>query len=141
MQLLSYEFTDKKLSPWGGVRLINELYQRCGLKEMICELPLKQPGSNRGFDPVEIIEGFIVSVILGAKRLSHSALLRHDDVIKEIFHWNKGMASQSTMSRFFRKYDIEDNDVIFPSLQERWFEQFTMDKITVDIDSTVLSRL
>ena len=140
MRLLAYEFTDKKLSPWGGVRIINELYQKCGLREMVRELPLKQPGSNRGYDPVEIIEGFMISVILGAKRLSHSTLLRHDDVIKEIFHWNKGMPSQSTMSRFFRKYEIEDNDAIFPSLQKQWFEQFTMDKITVDIDSTVLTR-
>jgi len=66
MRLLAYEFTDKKLSPWGGVRIINELYQKCGLREMVRELPLKQPGSNRGYDPVEIIEGFMISVILGA---------------------------------------------------------------------------
>jgi len=140
MHLLPYEFTDKKLSPWGGVRMIQELYERCGLKQIIEELPLKSPGSNRGYNPVEMIEGFMVSVILGAKRLSHSGLLRHDEVIKEIFNWRKGMASQSTFSRFFHKYDIEDNDLIFPRLQKQWFEKFAIEKITVDIDTTILSR-
>jgi hypothetical protein len=140
MPMLSYEFTDKKISPWGGIRIVQELYEKCGLKEIIESAPLKEPGSNRGYSPIDVIEGFMVSVILGAKRLSHSALLRHDEVIKEIFGWDKGMASQSTFSRFFRKYDIEDNDRIFPSIQKQWFEKFAIEKVTVDIDSTILTR-
>ena len=104
MRLLDYEFTDKKISPWGGIRLVQELYERCGLKQIIRSLPLKAPGSNRGYCPYDMVEGFMTSVILGAKRLSHSGILRHDEVIREIFGWNKGMASQSTFSRFFSKY-------------------------------------
>ncbi len=140
MKFLSYEYTDKKISPWGGMRLIYELYIRSGLREAIGRLPLVQPGSNRGISPVEIIEGFMVSVILGARRLVHSGLLNQDEVIKEIFGWKKNMASQSTFSRFFKKYDLELNDKIFPALQRWWFEQFKIDKLTVDIDSTILTR-
>lgn len=140
MSLLPYEYTDKKLSPWGGIRLVHELYQRSGLRQKILELELKPPGSNRGYAPCDLVEGFMVSVILGARRLAHSGLLRQDEVIREIFGWSRGMASQSTFSRFFSKYDFEDNDKIFPALQKWWFEQFELDKYTIDLDSTVLTR-
>ena len=140
MSLLPYEYTDRQVSPWGGIRLIHELYLRSGLDQKIGELELKQPGSNRGYSPTELVEGFLVSVILGARRLSHSGLLRYDQVIREIFGWQRGMASQSTFSRFFSKYDFKDNDEIFPALQRWWMEQFSLDKYTIDLDSTVLTR-
>lgn len=140
MHALSYEFTEKKISPWGGLRLIQELYERCGLKEIVGSVEFKMPGSNRGYDPVEVVEAFMVSVLLGAKRMAHSELLRHDEVVKEIFGWKKGVPSQSTFSRFFRKYDMEDNDRIFPELQRQWFSLFDLDRYTLDLDSTVLTR-
>lgn len=140
MPLLDYEYTDKKVSPWGGIRLVHELYQRTGLRQKILELGLKPPGSNRGYSPCDVVEGFMVSVILGARRLAHSGLLRQDEVIREIFGWQRGMASQSTFSRFFHNYDFEDNDRIFPVLQKWWFGQFGLDKYTIDLDSTVLTR-
>ena len=140
MHALTYEFTDKKVSPWGGLRLVQELYERSGLKQIIQKIDFHEPGSNRGFDPVELIEGFMVSVLLGAKRIAHAETLRHDDVAKEIFGWKKGVASQSTYSRFFRKYSKADNTRIFPEIQKQWFNQFSIDKLTIDIDSTVLTR-
>lgn len=140
MHALKYEYSDKKISPWGGLRVIQELYERSGLKALVRQVPLHQPGSNRGYDPVEVVEGFMVSVLLGARRIAHAEALRHDEVVKEIYGWKRGVPSQSTFSRFFRKYSMEDNDRIFPELQRQWFEQFTLDKLTIDIDSTVLTR-
>lgn len=142
MNGISYEFTDKEVSPWGGLRLIEETYRRTGLKGFLendCpELP--NPGSNRGYSATELIEGFLVSIILGAKRLSHSGTLRYDKVIGRIFSWQKGMASQSTFSRFFKKFNQDRNDVLFPAINRFWFSQIKMDKLTIDFDSTVISR-
>jgi hypothetical protein len=50
------------------------------------------------------------------------------------------MASQSTFSRFLRKFDQELNDSVFPSINRFWFNQIKMDKLTIDFDSTVLVR-
>ena len=112
MKGIAYEFTDKDVSPWGGLRLIEETYRKSMLKDFLenqcTDLPM--PGSNRGYSPVDLIEGFMVSVILGARRLAHSGALRHDKVVQRIFDWSKGMASQSTFSRFFRRFDQETND-------------------------------
>jgi len=81
-----------------------------------------------------------VHLLLGAKRLAHTGTLRHDMVIGRIFDWKKGMASQSTFSRFFKKFDMAPNDSIFPVLNRWWFAQLTLDKCTIDLDSTVITR-
>jgi hypothetical protein len=140
MPQLPYRFSDKAVTPWGGLRLIQEFYERCGLRSQIRQLDLPVSGSNRGYQATDIIEGFLVSVILGAKRFAHSGMLRHDSVIGKIFGWKKGMASQSTFSRFFPKITLEQSDHNFAKLNSWWFSQLQIDKITVDIDSTVLTR-
>lgn len=120
--------------------MVQELYLKSGLKEIIESLDLHQPGSNRGFNPVDVIEGFLVSVLVGARRMAHSEVLRHDEIIREIFQWKRQLPSQSTYSRFFRKYTMEDNDKIFPVLQREWFSNMSLDKHTIDLDSTVITR-
>jgi hypothetical protein len=142
MNGLPYDFTDKEVSPWGGLRLIEETYRRSGLKQYLEEQcpDLPSPGSNRGYSSVDLAEGFMVSTILGATRLAHSGTLRHDEVIQRIFGWEKGMASQSTFSRFFRRFDQERNDKLFPAINRFWFFQLKLDKMTIDLDSTVITR-
>jgi|GEM_PF-1100330 len=107
MSGLSYDFTDKAVSPWGGLRLIKEIYRCSGLKKYLEEeckdLPIL--GSNRGYNPVDLTEGFMVSTILGATWLAHSGTLCNDKVIQRIFGWRKGMGSQSTFTMFFKKFD------------------------------------
>lgn len=140
MHSLDYEYTDKEISPWGGLRLVQDFYQRCGLRSMIDNLNMPCSGSNRGYTASSLVEGFMVSVILGAKRFSHSGTIRNDDVIKKIFGWKKGMASQSTFSRFFRRFDFSDNDFYMQKLNKQWFEKVSIDKHTIDIDSSVITR-
>jgi hypothetical protein len=69
MSGLSYEFTDKEVSPWGGLRLIEEVYRKSGLKDFLeNECPdLPVPGSNRGYYSTDLIEEFMFSVIFEQK--------------------------------------------------------------------------
>lgn len=133
-------YTDRPITPYGGLTTVKDFYQNSGLQEVISGLPLPQPGSNRGYDPVDVIEGFLISVILGARRLAHSGLLRHDKVVSEMFGWSKGMASESTFSRFFKKFDVEINDEVFVELNRWWFTKLKVKHHTMDIDSTVITR-
>ena len=125
MSVLPYEFSDKEVSPWGGLRLIEEVYRKSGLdgylEHRFPDLP--KPGSNRGYPARDLIEGFMVSVILSARRLAHVGTLRYDSVVQQIFGWKKGMASQSNFGRFFRKFDRDLIDKIFPTLNRYWFDQ------------------
>lgn len=140
MHELAHEFTSRRISPWGGVKFFQQTYEKTCLKQHMMQLPLPAPGSNRGYCATDLVEGFMTSVVLGAKRLDHSGMLRTDEVVKEIFGWKKGMASASTFSRFFAKFDVQKNNQIFPSLMRRFWEQMDIKQMTVDIDSTVITR-
>mgnify|MGYP001550653752 CR=1 FL=1 len=93
------------------------------MRDILRSVDLHEPGSNRGYDPVDLVEGFICSVILGSKRLAHTGMIRTDEVIREIFGWKRGMADQSTFSRFFKKHSVETNDEIFPRIMRHFFDK------------------
>lgn len=138
--LIPYEYCDKKISPWGGMRLIKEFYDRVGLYDKLRELPLQDPGSAIGVEHYEIIESFMMSVILGAGNCNSASQISYDDVLKEIFQWEKGMPSQSTLSRFFPKYNHDVSDEIFSNMFTWWFNEMGQKNLTLDIDSTVITR-
>lgn len=140
MHELAHEFTSRKVSPWGGIKFFHKTYVTSGIRDFLSKLNLPHPGSNRGYSPLDLIEGFMTSVVLGAKRLEHSGMLRMDDVIQEIFGWKRGMASASTFSRFFNKFDVERNDQIFPVLMKFILSKIPIRYMTIDIDSSVITR-
>lgn len=140
MQNIGIDFTSKKISPWGGIHLFHSVYDRYGIRRYLKQLDLPMPGSNRGIDPVEVVESFLVSVVLGSRRLAHSGMIRTDEVIRQIFGWIRPSPSQSTFSRFFQKFDKERNDRVFPSIQKMLYHQVKISKMTIDIDSTVITR-
>jgi hypothetical protein len=140
MHKLIHEFTDKKISPWGGMKYFQQLWTRSGAREFTQNLPLPVPKSNRGFEPVDIVEGFMTSVILGARRLDHCGMLRSDAVIQEIFGWKKGMACGSTFGRFLKKFDKNTSQAVFPSLMEFTLSQVKSRYLTIDIDSSAMTR-
>lgn len=67
-------------------------------------------------------------------------MLRADDVIRELFNSKHGMAILSTFGRFFGKFTIEGNDVLFSNLMRQWWWRKHIAKLTVDFDSTEISR-
>ena len=136
---ISFEYSERAVSAWGGMRWMKELLDRTGIREQLKKLPLPSPGSNRGYSPVQIIESFWVSVWIGASRFTHSGWLRYDKVLGEIFQW-KRIPSQSTYSRFFHKFNWKRNNEVFVELQRWFFEQLTMKTVTVDLDSSVITR-
>lgn len=56
---------------------------------MIERVNFHLPGSNSGFNAVEVIEGFMVSVLLGAQRMAHAEVLRQDEILREILGWKR----------------------------------------------------
>jgi len=92
---INFEYTDRAVSAWGGMRLMKELIDKTRIREKLQELSLPQPGSNHGYCPIQIVESFWVSVWTGASRFVHSGWLRYDKVLGEIFQW-KRVPSQST---------------------------------------------
>ena len=139
MEELSIEYSDKEVSAWGGMKLMKDFVDQTGITTFLRKLDLPRPGSNRGYDPIDIVESFWTSIWIGASRFTHSSWLRYDTVLKEIFNW-KEVPSQSTFSRFFHKFSWKRNTEIFPSLQRWFFEKLHFDNMTLDLDSSVMTR-
>jgi hypothetical protein len=133
------EFSDQSVTAWGGMKLMKDMLDATGIKDELSRLPLPEKGSNRGYEPSQILECFWTSIWIGAGRFSHSAYLRYDHVLKQIFDW-KEAPSQSTYSRFFSKFDWRRNTETFVPLFKWFFHQILFDNLTLDLDSTVVTR-
>lgn len=136
---LPIEYSDKPVTPFGGMSLMKRFIDKVGIREYLLGLNLPVPGSNRGYDSIEIIESFWLGIWTGASRYIHCDWLRYDKVLQDIFQFEQ-MPSQSTYSRFFNKFSQGLNDEIFPEIQDWFFEQLEVDNLTVDFDSTVITR-
>ena len=136
---IKVEFTDQKVTAWGGMKLMKDLLDNIGIKEFMSELNLPEKGSNRGYESIQIIECFWTSIWIGAGRFSHSAYLRYDKVLQEIFGW-KQAPSQSTYSRFFQKFSWKRNNEVFVPIQKWFVDNLTINNITIDFDSSVMTR-
>jgi hypothetical protein len=140
MHELAHEISSRKFSSWGGIKFFHKTYTTSGIRSYLEKLDLLEPGSNRGYDPIDLVEGFITSLVLGARPLEHMGMMRTDQVNREIFGWKKGMASASTFSRVFDKFDVDLNDQIFPRLMKFVLDQVPNPRMTLDIDCTVITR-
>ena len=86
-QNLAWEYTSKSVSSWGGMKMMKELMVKAGITEKLRSMPFPYPRSNSGYKPEEIIESFFVCVWLGGARFAHTAIIRFDKVLREIFGW------------------------------------------------------
>ena len=139
MMDLKIEFTNKEITPWGGMVLMKELIKRTGINEFLQKCPLPKQNSNRGYDPIQLINNFWVSIWSGANRYEHLEVTRHDKVIQKMFGW-KRMAGHKAFQRYFKKFGQSENDKIFTSLFQWFFNQIHFDNYTLDVDSTVVTR-
>ena len=133
------EYTDDKVSAWGGFSLMQQFTQKMQLREFIKTLPIPQSTSNNRYEVEELVESFLLSVWLGCYKFSHTHVLRLDDTLKQIFGW-KQIPSDTSYKRFFKKFNQGINNEVFPALQRWFFEQLHFDNYALDLDSTVLTR-
>src|SRR5271154_5978069 len=136
---IQVSFTEKSVTAWGGMKLMKDMVDNIGIKEFMSGLDLPTKGSNRGSASMQIIECFWTSIWIGAGRFSHSAYLRYDKVLQEIFGW-KQAPSQSTYSRFFQKFSWKRNTEVFVPLQKWFVDNLKIKNVTLDFDSSVMTR-
>ena len=136
---LPIEYTDKAVTPFGGMALMKRFMDQTGIREALKEVDLPQGGSNRAYDATQIIEGFWLGIWTGASRYIHCDWLRQDESLARIFGY-ESLPSQSTYSRFFGKFSQARNTAVFPSLQRWFFSQMNIGAVSVDFDSTVITR-
>lgn len=136
---LAWRFTDKQYTAWGGLRIFEEMLRRLGWQEALTRAPLPTKGSNRSKDPVLMVQAFLVTVWTGGARFAHTALVRFDSVLRAMFGLGE-VASGSTFSRFFRRFNCKINEELFAYLSNWFWGKVDAGIWTVDLDSSVLTR-
>ncbi len=136
---LPWVFTDKAVTAWGGLRLMQEFLTRLHFREMLATSPLPQPLSNRGYSPVLMLESFLVAVWVGGVHFAHTALVRFDTALCEIFGWTR-VASVATFTRFFRRFRQSTNQAVSAHWVHWLWQQVAPTTLTLDLDSSVLTR-
>ena len=133
-------FSDKEVTPWGGLSLLKQMLDQLEFHGAAKTWGLPLPGSNRGYDPVQIIEQFIVSIWIGACRFAHTEMLRLDNTLARLFQWNK-VAERKTFMRFFSRFSQGMTEGVQAEMFQ-WLNQKVSPflNITLDVDSTVLTR-
>ena len=136
---LKVVYSDKKVTPFGGMKLVKDFMDQTDIIKDLESVNLPYPRSNAGYNPIDIIQGFWLSIFTGASRYIHADWLRYDTTLQSIFDIDR-LPSQSTYSRFFHKFSWERNNEVFPKLQHDFLEQINVGALTIDLDSTVITR-
>jgi hypothetical protein len=105
MSSLKIEFTDKEITAWGGIAILQKMMEKMSFAEALKSAPLPVQGSNRGYDPLQLIIQFIISIWCGASRYEHLEVTRFDGVIQQLFGW-KSMAGHRAFIRYFQKFTL-----------------------------------
>lgn len=136
---MRHEYTEEQVTPWGGMQQMKDLIDKTGISKKLLSLGLPEGTSNNRIDPISIVESFWVGIWIGCYRFSHTAVVRLDEVLRQIFGW-KRVASGTTFGRFFKKFSPSLNHRVFIELYSWFFEQLQFDNYTLDVDSSVITR-
>lgn len=133
-------FTDREISAWGGLALMKRMLDSLAFREAVGSWGLPPPGSNRGYAPVQLIEQLLVGIWCGACRFAHADITRLDRTLARLFDWPR-VAGHKAIVRLFNRFDMQRCELVQAEAY-RWFfgKVGTIQRVTLDMDSTVLTR-
>lgn len=136
----SVSFTEREVTAWGGLALLKRMLDSMGFRQAVVSWGLPLPGSNRGYDPVQLIEQFIVSIWCGACRFAHAETVRMDSTLTRLFGWPQA-AGHKAILRLFGRFNMLTNERVQAEAYRWLFSQIsTLKRVTLDVDSTVITR-
>lgn len=132
-------FTDKPVTPWGGLVLFSGLAREVGLEQALREALPFQLTSPNATDPVEIVLAFMAGVLVGSRRLAHVERLRWDLAVHRVLGV-KRFVSDTTLARFFRRFTAGAVSGVFESLMTWQLKLLPLDADILDLDSSIMER-
>jgi hypothetical protein len=136
----SVSFSDREVTAWGGLALLKRMLDTMEFRQALSSWGLPTPGSNRGYDPAQLIEQFIVSIWCGACRFAHAETVRMDGTLTRLFGWPRA-AGHKAILRLFGRFNMLANERVQAEAYRWFFGQIAaLKQVTLDVDSTVITR-
>lgn len=132
-------FTEKEITPWAGMSFMRRFIERMDFRSILNNSGLPKQNSNRGYDPQQLIENFLVGMWCGATKFEHLEVTRQDKVMGKIFEWET-MPGHKAFQRYFKKFNWATNKKVFTQLYQWFFRKVQFDNFTLDLDSSILTR-
>ena len=134
------KFTSREVSAWGGLALMKRMLDSMDFRTAASQWDLPEPGSNRGYPPVQLIEQLLVSIWCGACRFTHLEITRMDRTLTRLFGWTR-VAGHKAIVRLFGRFDMMCHERVQASVYRWLFDSVsTLGNVTLDMDSTVVTR-
>lgn len=133
------KYTSREVTAWGGLALLKRMMDGMKLREAVQSWELPAPRSNRGYAPVQLIEQMIVSIWCGAARFAHADITRLDGTLVRLFDWGRA-AGHKAIVRLFQRFSQADATRVHSSSYRWLFDKLKLNPITLDVDSTVMTR-
>ena len=133
--------TLRAVTPFGGLSVLIEFLARIGLVEQLEIRRFYQPESPNHYDPGQILVGFMLSVIAGARRFAHANQLRADRALQALLGM-KRFPSDDTILNYFRRFTQAEIERFWRPLW-RWLIGRLPEQpsgYSLDLDSTIFSR-
>ena len=133
--------TGKPVTPFGGLVSFVEFLNRLGLAGKLAEMMPFELRSPNAIPPAQTLMGFLVAVIVGARRFAHSDWLRSDKAL----HAMLGIArfpGTDTIRNFFARFTQSRIEAFWRPLWRWLLPSFISPEqgFSLDLDSTVFQR-
>jgi hypothetical protein len=136
---IGIRFTNKPVTPWGGLSLFVGLARQVGLEQALREaLPFELTSPN-ATDPVEIVLAFMAGVLAGSRRLAHVERLRWDECVRQMLGI-KRFVSDTTLARFLRRFTAATVTTVFEHLLAWQLRLIELNEDILDLDSSIMER-
>jgi hypothetical protein len=133
--------TKRAATPFGGVAVFIAYLQKIDLAgQLRRHMPIQWKSPNH-IDPSETFIAFLVTVLVGATRFAHAALLRGDQALHALLGI-KRFPTDDTIRNLFRAFGMAQVQRLYEPLAEWQMERLPLrhDGYTLDLDSTVFER-
>jgi len=133
--------TKRAVTPYGGAAVFLAFLGKINLVEQLRRhMPIQWKSPNR-IDPTDTFVAFLITVLLGARRFAHAALLRGDRALQALLGM-KRFPTDDTIRNLFREFGMGHVQRLYEPLAEWQMERLPprADGYTLDLDSTVFER-
>ena len=115
------KFVNKEITPFGGLSLFFKMLEECHFEEHVMQSGVPLQGSNRGYDPIQLILGLFAGVWSGASCFGHLDVVRYDTALCDLLGWKRG-ADHRAYQRYLNKFSQAVNQRVFGNLFS-WLER------------------
>jgi len=139
------ERTKERLTAHGGLALMAEFNHGIGLRELT-DRYLPAPGSNRGFEPSEIVDAVVLMLQGGGRSLEDLRELKDEEGIMELIG-REEIPEPDTVGDWLRRMGdpksgqlgLEGLDRVRDKINERVLKKDGMKEYTLDADATEIT--